>query len=149
VKYLIITVTHNRGRRGYRMIYPEPYDPTESMRNRRGPILYEGGITADLNEDTDEAMVWMNDALADKYAAASPDMRIVSDARAQIFMDNARSLVGIPEEQVTDVNRVQAISAKVAAGVALTVEDRDALDPDKKVAGINRKRKTLAGYFGA
>lgn len=130
------------------MLYPEPYNAQEVHRNMKFQLLYEGGITNGFNEETEEMLVYLMDEVADRYAK-STRMRIITRAEAGTWMTAARSLIDVPEEIVTDVDRMVAIQAKKAAGVTLTREDADAMDPDKAVRGINRKPKTIAGYFEA
>lgn len=129
------------------MLYPSIYNNREVDRNKVGPLVYEGGITLGLGDATEEMLMKLNDETADKYAADS-NMKIITKAEADTWLAAARSLVNVPEERVTDVDRMVAISAKVAAGVTLTREDEDALDPDKPVRGITRQRKTADGIFG-
>lgn len=148
MKFLIVTITHNRGNRGHRMVYPPPYNAQEVDRNRRGPLVYEGGISHGYNDDTEEALLYLRDEIADRYAR-SPEMRIVSRARAETWMAAARSYQAMPDEMVMDVDRLHAITAKKAAGVAISAEDLDALDPASPVPGINRTKKTVADVFGA
>ncbi len=146
MKFVVVTIRNNRDKKGRRLTYPNLYDADEVHRNFKRTLLYEGGIT-EFGEDTEEMLMLLLDEVADKYAG-SKDMRIISRADAELFIQNARSLASDPIEQVTDVDRLIAIQTKLAASVALTQEDRDALDPTNPVRGINRKEKTVAGFFG-
>ncbi len=142
MKFVIVTI-----RRGTDpvMQYPAVYVDSEVDANKQGPIQTEGALG--LGEDVEECMILLNNAVADKYAS-DPDVRLATEAEGDAWLATNRNLAGQPEEVVTNVNRLFAIIAKNEAGVALSQEDLDAVDPDKSVKGINRCSKTCTGIFG-
>jgi len=147
VKFLVVKVKANRSRKGNRMIYPEPFNADEVHRSMKGPLLYEGGITQGFGDDSEECLILLTDDVADKYDANSRNMRILTRVEAEAWLSNARSIQAQPQEQVTDIDRMHSIQAKVAARIKLSKEDLNALDPDHPVVGINRRHKTVAAIF--
>ena len=145
VKYLKITI--QRGSLGEdAMVYPTPYDPIEVDRNKQGPIVLEGAMR--FGEATEEAVIYIADSVADAYAAASPNMEVITEEQADVWLQTARNLTERHiEERVVDPNRLLSIQVKQNAGVALSREDLQALDPDDLTPGINRRRKTAAAIF--
>lgn len=119
------------------MLYPTRYNAKEvDAKGRILPAGYSGHIG--LGGDTEWLFIALDDETADDYAL-DPDMEIVAPEDADADLESWRVMRGEPAEQVTDAVRIQAIAAKQAAGIPLTDEDRDALDPDKPVRGINRR----------
>ena len=107
-----------------------------------GKILRCGDLMPGCNfvargESEGHCLVILPSALADDYAT-DPGMNIVTAARADALVDKWRQLKGHPAEIVTDERRIAAITAKIQAGIALSQEDRDALDPDSPVRGVSR-----------
>lgn len=145
MQYLVVTIRRETDLRRPRMRYPAIYDASDVDSQKRGPIIYEGALA--LGENTEECLMFVSDRLANAYKTDA-DMRMLTEVEADTWLAAARNLARIPEEQVTDANRLVAIQAKVAAGVALTAEDNAALNPDDPIAGINRRRKTALGIFG-
>lgn len=144
MKYLIVTM-HRGGPGEDEMMYPETYKPWEIERNKRGPIVYEGAFS--LGESSEECMIYLSDAVADKYAL-DPDMRIVTEIQADTWLAANRELAKLPTEMITDAARLAAIEIKLDAGVELSDEDYLALDPDESMLGINRRKKTARAIFG-
>ena len=146
--YLIITMVRGNKAAGENaMLYPEAYKPFEIDANKQGPIIYEGAFSR--GQASEECMVFIEKAVADKYKADDPErFRVVPKAAADQWLAQNQQLQEQPEERVTDVDRMIAIQAKVAAGVVLSQEDLDALDPDNPIRGINRRPKTAVGIFG-
>jgi hypothetical protein len=145
MKYLKITMT--RGSAGEAaMKYPAPYDPQEVDRNKQGPIVYEGAFQ--YGEATEECLVYLNNAVANAYDAASADMAVITEAEADAWLAANRLLAKTPEESVAP-DRIAAIKLKYDLGETLSEEDRRALDPDDPIPGINRRKKTARGIFGA
>lgn len=145
MKYLKVTMS--RGGPGEAaMLYPSPYDPQEVDRNKQGPIVYEGAFQ--YGEAEEECLIYLNDSVADAYAT-SPDMDTISEAEADAWLAANRLLAKIPEERVSDADRISAIKLKHDLGEALTDEDYRALDPDDPIPGITRRKKTAKGIFGA
>ncbi len=145
MKYVLIT-TRLGAPNENQIQYPAVYDAAEVDRVKLGPLVYKG--RHDEGDETGEVCTCMKDEAAAKYAQ-DPDIQILTEAETTRWLQANPNLAGIPEEQVTDPDRLQAIQTKIAAGVALSTEDRDALDPDKPVRGINRKRKDAQSYFPA
>lgn len=139
----IVRVNIKRGGAGKGgMIYPAGYDPVEVDRHGTGPL--PGGYSGHIGMGGSEEWLYigLDDAVADAYAL-DPDMEIVAAADADTDMDEWQTMRGEPSERVTDPDRIQAIVAKQAAGITLTQEDRDALDPDSPVRGINRRTRAV------
>lgn len=141
----IVKVRIRRGdpRRGEnQMLYPARFNAREVSVRGIGhlPGGYSGHIGLGGNEEY--TFVGLDDDLADEYAL-DPDMEIVDPVDADVELENWRVMRGEPEERVTDVSRIQAISAKQAAGIALSQEDLDALNPDSDVPGINRRKRAV------
>lgn len=144
MKYVIVKI-NKQNVPGQRMKYPAKYNAYEVDANKRGPIMYEGGLGR--GNASEECMIYLEDTVADKYAT-DPDMRIVPEAAADAWILANKQEQDKPNEQVTDVNRLIAIQVKIAAGKALSTEDNDALDPDKPdVKGISRKKTKAADIF--
>ena len=55
----------------------------------------------------------------------------------------------MPEETVTNPNRIAAIQAKLDASIALSQDDLDALDPDSRVPGIEKTLLPVKEKFPA
>jgi len=104
-----------------------------------GAGAYSGGIGMGRKEEW--CIIGLDDDLADEYAM-DPDMEIVTEEQADTLMEAWRIDKGEPEEFVQDPARIQAIAAKQAAGIPLTREDLDALDPESPVPGINKRLKS-------
>lgn len=143
MKYVVITT--RLGARGQNQIqYPAIYNAEEVDRTTLGPLVYKG--RHDEGDLTGEVLMCMKDAAADAYSE-DDDVRIITEAEADVWLQTNPNLTSDPEEQVTDVERLQAIGVKIAAGIDLTAEDFDALNPDKPARGINRKSKNARSYF--
>lgn len=120
------------------MRYPARYFAQEIDRRGVGPGgLYSGHLARGGSEAW--CLIILPNDLADEYAT-DPDMETISVAQADMLLDEWRRLKGRPSEMVTDMNRIIAIQTKLLAGMELSQEDRDALDPDSDVPGINRVR---------
>jgi len=147
MKYIIVTILR-KNIPGKRMGYPRVYNAQEIEFNKKGPIVYEGALSR--GGTAEECLIYVEDSVADAYSA-DPENRVrtVTEAEADVWLSNNVQLKSRPEERVTDVNRIQAIQAKVAAGIILSTEDYNALDPDHVMLGINRVPKTAVGIFNA
>ncbi len=143
MKYVLIT-TRLGAPNEDQIQYPAVWNVPEVERSKLGPLVYKG--RHDKGDETGEVLTVMKDAVADKYAL-DRDIRILTEAEATTWLETNPNLAAVPEERITDERRLQAIQTKIAAGVALSTEDNDALDPDKPVRGINRKRKNAQSYF--
>lgn len=143
MKYVVITT--RLGAVGEDQIkYPAVYNAEEIDRSRLGPLVYKG--RHDEGDETGEVLTALKDEVADRYAL-DPDVRIVSKAVVTTWLKTNPNMAADPEERVTDPERLQAIQTKIAAGITLSTEDHDALDPDKPVRGINRRLKNADSYF--
>ena len=145
--YLIITMRRGNKKIGEPgMVYPDIYDAQEVDSNKQGPIIYEGALSRGLA--TEECMIFVEQSVADAYKADDPpNFRIANEAAADAWLAANKQLSERREEQVLDEGRMLAIIAKNAAGIALSQDDLDALDPDSPVRGINRLVKTAQGIF--
>lgn len=146
MRYLKITMSRGGiGEPG--MKYPVPYNAQEIDRNKRGPIVYEGAFG--YGEATEECLVCLNDSVADAYAAASADMEVITEVQANAWLAANRLEAKIPEERITDPDRIGLIKLKNDLGNTLSEEDLRALDPDDPIPGVIRRRKTASDIFGA
>ena len=146
MKYVVVTIRRDSDLTRPRMRYPPAYDAKDVDASKRGPLVLDQGLAN--GDATEEMLMWVNDRLANAYVS-DPDMREITEAEADTWLGGVARVQERPEEVVTDVDRMVAIQAKVAAGVSLSTEDMNALDPDHAVRGINRKLKTAAAIFGA
>ena len=145
----IVKVTIKKGGVGDSMMkYPARYDAQEVDREGLGPaavnqvgISYSGAMNRGNSES--HCIIMLPNALADEYST-DPDMAMITDAQADIFMEDNRVANGIPEESVNDINRLTAITAKQGASIDLTAEDIKALDVNDRTPGIVKSRKTMS-----
>lgn len=137
--YKVVQVTFTRGVDGLQ--YPDRYNAQEVEANGKGPAV--SGYSGEMSQGADagHCLIVLESTLADEYAV-DPDMEIVSPARADALVDKWRKSQNLPSEIVTNPDRIMAIRAKQSAGMPLTQEDRDVLDPDKDI-GIQRANKPL------
>lgn len=145
MQFVVVTIRRESAQNRPRMKYPSVYDAEVVERNRQGPILYDGGLAE--GAATEEALLYVTDEQAASLSM-DPDVRTITRTEADAWIAACPKLANAPEEQVRDPNRLLAIQTKLLASVALSQEDRDALDPDKATFGINRKTKNTNGYFG-
>ncbi len=146
--FLIVTIKRGNkmiGEAG--MVYPDIYNAQEVESAKAGPLIYEGGVGR--GEGTEEMLVYIEEDVADAYKAADPSLfRIVSEDGADTWLDlNQQFQERFVDERVTDADRLTAIIAKSAAGIALSAEDLKALDPDDSVPGITRGLKKTKDIF--
>lgn len=131
--------------------YPKRYNAVEVDRHGLsasafgGPCGHSGGIG--MGQVEEYCLILMPDDLAAEYAA-DPDMEIVDAATADTLMEQWRIDQDLPEETVGSESRLIAIRAKQEAGIALSAEDLQALDPASPVPGINRTRRPVAETLG-
>ena len=149
----LVKVTIRRGQLNENaMMYPLKYNAVEVDRmgmyattlNKAGVSL-SGGLSR--AEDHEFCIIALPDTLAVDYAT-DPDMEIVNEVTADSLMERWRMGNGTPEDVVTDVARIQAITAKQNAAITLTQEDLDALNPDSPVKGINKSRRPVREVLG-
>ncbi len=144
MKYLKIIIRRGTGGQPA-MVYPSPYLAKEVDANKRGPIQYESAMS--LGEATEECMIFLNDAVADVYAAGSVDMEILTEAQTDTWLAANRKLKFRPEERTTDPDRIAVMQLKTSLGQELSAEDLRSLDPDDKTPGITKIRKTAKDIF--
>lgn len=111
-------------------VYPPEYDA-----NLIEVTCYEfASMGINSGDRSDEYCIGV---VSDKNAPEflkSDDIIEMSDADARIDGRKWRP----QNERITDPDRVIMICKKAAAGTALTNDDKDAIDPDKSVAGIEK-----------
>jgi len=139
----ILKVRIHRGKEGEdMMVYPSRYRAQEVDRNGLGPLnvnksnAYSGHIA----RGGDEAwcLIILEDELADEYAF-DKDMKIITPHVADALMEEWRVAKGESEEVVQSPERMTAIAAKQAAGLSLSAEDLQALDPAHPIPGVNKR----------
>lgn len=154
MKLLSVRIRRGDFRKGEpQLVYPERYDAVEvELEGMSAPSLAGHasiGMSGDIGRGATEefCIIALPDTLADEYAL-DPDMEIISETEADTLMEEWRVKNGIPEERITDENRFRMIEAKQKAGIQLSQEDLDALDPEKPVKGINKSRTPVAEKLG-
>jgi hypothetical protein len=130
------------------MVYPVRYDAQEVDRQgvyatglNPASCSMSGGIGR--GESQEFCIIALEDSLADEYAL-DPDMEIVTETVADTLMEQWRIGNDVPEETVTDPDRINAIQTKIAAGLQPSTNDLKALDVnDDTVRGINKTRMPI------
>ena len=129
-----------------RFRYPDCYDAQEVHRNQLGGNLYLGEIARGAAQD--ECLIYVESRLAQRYKRACPgDFKILTEAEADTWLAAHPAIANRTDEVVSDIERLQAIQAKAAAGAPITQDDRDALDPDHPKPGISRQGKRARDVF--
>lgn len=146
MKYILVTMKLQNVA-GHRMGYPGVYNAAEVELNKKGPIIYEGAFSR--GENTEQCLMYVQDALADKYVARSGGLiKVVTDVEADAWLAVNKQETAKPVEEITDQGRLIAIQAKTAAGQVLSQEDKEAVDPDNLTKGINKRKTTVAEFYG-
>jgi len=129
------------------MVYPAVYDAQEVEALKIGPILYPGEIGKGAGFE--HCIICLSDdVVAQEYINASNgDIIELTAAQVDAYMAERWEGRHNPEEAVTHSDRIQAIIAKTGAGIALSDEDRAALDPDNRMLGVNRRNKDHNIFF--
>ncbi len=142
MKYLKIRIRRGDSRKGeHQMVYPDIYDAMEVEQVKVGPILYPNEIGKGASEE-DCLICFGDDAVADEYISQSKgDITQLTEAEVDKYMRTRWERRNDGEEQVTNPERLLAIQVKLQAGLALSGEDQDVVNPDKRVAGINKINK--------
>ncbi len=143
MKFIIVTIRRTSAKP---MKYPAAYNSKEMQKKARGPTIRDGGIQR--GGDSAEMLCRVPDAYADTLAL-DPDIRILTRPQTEAWLAANPKLAEEPIERVSDELRLTMIRTKIAAGVALSPEDLDALNPDHPTRGITRKTHDIAGQFGA
>ncbi len=144
----VVKVHIRRGAVGEsQMVYPARYKAEEVDRNGMGPLnvnqshAYSGHIARGGSEAW--CFILLEDALADVYAT-DPGMEIVTAVAADIEMEQWRVAKGnVPEEYVSDPDKINAILIKQNAGTPLSAEDLKALDPEDPMPGVSKSLKKV------
>ncbi len=142
MKFIIVTIRRESDK--VPMKYPAAYSAEEMQGKRRGAAIRDGGIQR--GGDSAEMLCRVPDDYADRLAL-DPDIRIISPPQVEIWLANNPNLAKQPIESVNDESRLIMIQTKIAAGMGLSQEDLDALDPDHPTRGITRKTHDIAGQF--
>ena len=148
MKYLKIRIRRGDIRKGEpQMVYPDIYDAMEVEQVKVGPILYPNEIGKGASEE-DCLICFGDDTIADEYISQSKgDITQLTEVEVDEYMNTRWERRNDGEEQVLNPERLLAIQVKLQAGVALSAEDRDVLNPDKRVAGINKINKDHNIFF--
>ena len=143
----IVKVRIRRGGPGENMmVYPDRYNAQEVDRMGMGPggflgiSSYSGHIGRGGLEEW--CLIALPPHLAYEYARSS-DMEIVTVNETDDLLEKWRIMKGIPEEVVSDPNRIMAIRAKQEAGIKLSAEDYKALDPEDPIPGITKSVRKI------
>jgi len=130
------------------MVYPDRYNAAEVDRygmyaSQLNPATVS--LSGDIGRGGSEefCIIALPDALAEEYAD-DPEIMIVDSTEADTLMEQWRVNNGAPEESTTSSSRLEAIRAKMDAGVELSQEDTDALDINKPTPGVGKTRQPIA-----
>ncbi len=146
MKYILVTMKLQNVP-GHRMGYPSVYNAADVELNKKGPIIYEGAFSR--GEDTEQCLLYVQDALADRYVAGSRGLiKEVTAVEADAWLAVNKQELAKSVEEITDQGRLIAIQAKKAAGQPLSQEDKDAVNPDHVTKGINKRKTTVAEFYG-
>ncbi len=146
MKYILVTMKLQNVA-GHRMGYPGIYNAAEVELNKKGPIIYEGAFSR--GENTEQCLICVQDALATKYVTGSGGLvKEVTDVEADAWLARNKQETDKPVEEITDQGRLIAIQTKTAVGQPLSQEDKDAVDPDNITKGINKRKTTVAEFYG-
>ncbi len=118
------------------MVYPARYRAQEVDRAGTGSLAYSGQIGRGGGHEY--CIIGLENGLADIYAR-DPNMEIISADETDTLMDQWRKDNGLPEEYVSDPNRIQAIIAKKLIGMELSEEDLKAMDPEDDCPGLRKR----------
>ncbi len=133
----MVKVKIRRGGAGEnQMVYPARYRAQEVDRAGTGPLAYSGAIGRGGGHEY--CIVGLENGLADVYAR-DVNMEIISADETDRLMEQWRKDNGLPEEYVSDPNRIQAILAKKAMGIEFSEEDRKAMDPNDDCPGLSKR----------
>ena len=122
-------------------LYPDAYDAKKVDRFKKGPIVMNHGLAE--GKDQAEYLIYVRD----KYAAEildDPHIEKLTQSESADWLEANDRDFDRAREVVQDEQRIQAIQTKLLAKQAgedidLTAEDRQALDPDSDVAGVNKR----------
>lgn len=124
------------------MVYPDRYIATEVDACGIGPTGVNGSASYSghmaRGGDVEWCFIMLPYDLAYEYAE-DPDMDVVTPEHADECMERWCRERGDSEDIVRDRERVLAINTKLLAGIELTQEDKDALDPESPIRGINKR----------
>ncbi len=142
VNFRVVKVRIRRGGPGENMmVYPERYDAQEVDRRGIGPLNVMGAMAYSghigMGGEEEWCLITLPEGLAQEYAK-DPNMTLITPDVADELMENWRKMQGRPLEIVSDPNRLLAVRTKLAAGLALSEEDRQALDPNDPMPGITK-----------
>lgn len=148
MKYVQIRIRQGDPKKGeHQMMYPDVYDAMEVEQVKIGSILYPGEIGKGAEEE-DCVICFGDDLIADDYISlGGEDIIELSEVDVDTFMATRWEGRNDPEERVTDPDRILAILTKKSLNKPQTNEDKDAIDPDKRVPGINRVNKDHNRFF--
>lgn len=148
MKYLKIRIRKGDAKKGeHQMVYPEIYDAMEVEQVKIGPILYPNEIGKGAEEE-DCVICFGDDVIADEYILQSHgDIVELTEADVDLYMTTRWEGRNDPEEAVIDPDRILAILTKKMLNKTQTNEDKDAINPDKRVPGINRMNKDHNRFF--
>jgi hypothetical protein len=148
MKYLKIRIRRGDSKKGeHQMVYPDIYDAMEVEQVKVGPILYPNEIGKGASEE-DCLICFSDNTTADEYIAQGDgDIIQLTEAEVDEYMNTRWERRNDGEEQVLNPERLLAIQVKLQAGVALSGEDQDVLNPDKRVSGINKINKDHNIFF--
>ena len=148
MKYLLIRIKRGDIRKSeHQMVYPDIYDAMEVEQVKIGPILYSNEIGHGADKE-DCIICFGNEEVANQYVTLG-DGAITELTTAEVdeYMLTRWERRNDGEEQITNSNRLLAIQVKLQVGMTLSTEDQDALNPDKRVSGINKINRDHNVFF--
>ena len=146
-EFRVVKVRIRRGEPGENMmVYPDRYNAQEVDRRGIGPLNVMGSMAYSghigMGGEEEWCLITLPESLAREYAK-DPDMTLIVPEVADELMEGWRVMHGRPLEVVSDPNRILAINTKLAAGLELTEEDRQALDPNDPTPGITKRLRPI------
>jgi len=145
MKFIIVTIRRDTTPGLPTMRYPAIYDANEVESDKLGSIILNGEMSI-MGANSSEGLLCVSDVLATKYVADS-DVRIATDAEADLWLSTNKQELAKPTEEVTDAARLEGIRVKTDAGTALSTSDNDALNPKNPEPGINERKTTVAEFY--
>ena len=146
MKFVVVTVERETDpSKQFNFRYPPEYNAQEIERAKHGPLVYGGGILI-LDGEIEELLIHLQDEVAAKLLK-SPLVRELTHEEANAWLAASPIMQRLPDEKVTDADRVALVSTRAVAGLPLSQDDLDVLNPDHPKSGVTRAEKTVEAIF--
>jgi len=147
MKFVVVTVERETDpSKQFNFRYPPEYDAQEIERAKRGPLVYGGGILV-LDGEVEELLIRLQDSVADKLLKNPLCRELATQEEVDAWLAASPIIQRLPDEKVTDANRVALVNTRAVAGLPLSQDDLDVLNPDNLKAGVGRTEKTAEAIF--